>query len=115
MGLDFIRQIAKPFRKSLDRRLIELNTPHLFTKNSKSGSRAYAASIFGDNKLTSGDELGIRLLNNRIFAYKGLETIAEIYSPTTELLSALRKSHGEAFGIVKEVYASARTAEIRIC
>jgi hypothetical protein len=51
MGIDFIRRSAPTFRKSLDRRRVELGTPDLFSRKLEGKPRAYAASMHDGESL----------------------------------------------------------------
>lgn len=115
MGMDFIRKAAPSFRKGLDRMRIALATPTLFTQQPASTPCAYAASLNGGFTPTVGDKLGIRLDGERVLILRGLDLVGSFRTPTTELLEALRASHGEACGLVQQVHDIACIAEITVC
>src|SRR5688572_9655813 len=115
MGLDFIRKAAASFRKRLDRRRIELNTPTLFTQQPDCTPRAYAASIGNGRRLRVGDRLNVRIVEQRVTAFRGLDPVATFNSPPGELIEALVESAGEACGIVQQVHDAAQVAEITVC
>jgi hypothetical protein len=115
MGIDFIRKAAPSFRKGLDRRRIELATPHLFTQEPTSAPRAYAAQLRGDKTFAVGEKLGVRLNGQNVLALRGLDPVAIFKSPSADLKNALSASFGEACGTVQAVHAVARIAEITVC
>ena len=115
MGLDFIRKSAKSFHKGLDQSRIDLATPDLFTRQPNCEPRAYAATIRGDRKLIPGEDLSVRFQDGKVVAQSGMDIVAEFDAPPAELVEALRESHGEAWGTVREVYEIADTAEITVC
>jgi len=115
MGIDFVRKAARSFHKGLDRRRIELATPNLFTQQPASTPRSYAANLRSGKSLSEGEKLGVRLDGDRVVAMRGLDPVATFDSPPTELVKALTASHGEACGVVKQVYGMAQTAEIDVC
>lgn len=115
MGIDFIRRAAKSFRKGIDRRRIELCTPGLFTKEPECGPRTYAANLSDGQLLSPGDTVGIRLDELGVTAMRGLDRVATLANPSSELITALSNSHGEASGHVHVVHLEARVAEISIC
>ena len=115
MGLDFIRNATKSFHKGLDRSRIDLCTPNLFTIRPEHQPQAYAVRIIENQKLNPGEELCVRFHDGKVVAQRGRDVVAELDRPTSELVEALRESHGEACGIVREVYEIADTAEITIC
>jgi hypothetical protein len=115
MGLDFVRRAARSFHKGLDRRRIELGTPTLFTQEPTVVPRTYAASLRNGQTLKIGDKLGVHLDGDQVLAMRGLSTVATINAAPADLLNALSESHGEACGIVQQVYDIACVAEIQIC
>jgi hypothetical protein len=115
MGVDFIRRAAKSFHKGLDRSRIDLGTPDLFTRQPNCESRAYAATIRGDRRLSPGEDLSVRFHDGKIVAQKGMDVVADFNAPPAELVEALKESYGEACGTVQEVYEIADTVEITVC
>ena len=116
MGIDFVRKAAPSFHKGLDRRRIELGTPNLFTQEPACAPRAYAANVRNGQSLHAGEEVCVHLSEaDQVVVFRGLDPIAVFNSPSTELIEALRASHGEAGGIVQEVHDMAHIAEIAVC
>ncbi|HEY6270451.1 MAG TPA: hypothetical protein VIX19_00480 [Terriglobales bacterium] len=115
MGIEFIRKAAPSFRKGLDRRRIELGTPKLFRQEPTCIPRAYAANIGSGQTVATGEKLGVRFDGEQVVALRGLDPVATFSSPPTELKDALRASHGEACGLVKEVHEIAQMVEIAVC
>lgn len=115
MGVDFIHKAAKSFRKGLDQSRIDLCTPDLFTKHPDRKTRAYAATIQANHKLSPGEDLCVRFYGKKIVAQRGMDIVAEFNTAPTELVEALKNSYGEACGTVQEIYEMADTAEITVC
>jgi hypothetical protein len=115
MGLDFLRKIARPFKKGLDRRRVELGTPDLFSRTLQSKPRSYAASVHTGQCLVPGESLSVCLADDQVFALRGLCPVARVNSPPTELIQALRESFGEGSGVVQVFHEIAAVAEITIC
>jgi hypothetical protein len=115
MGIDFIRKAAPSFRKGVDRRRIELATPTLFTQQTTSAPRAYAAQFRNDKTLEVGEKVSVRLDGQNVFALQGLDLVAVFKSPSADLKNALAASFGEASGTVQAVHSVARVAEIAVC
>ncbi|MCC7428688.1 MAG: hypothetical protein IT557_17485 [Alphaproteobacteria bacterium] len=115
MGVDFIRKAAKSFHKGLDRSRIDLGTPDLFTRLPDCEPRTYAATIRSNQKLNRGEDLCVRLDGAAVVAQRGMEIVAQFESPPAELIDALKDSHGEACGTVREIHEIADTAEITVC
>jgi hypothetical protein len=115
MGLDFIRKAAASFRKGLVRRRVELATPTLFTQEPGCAPRAYAANVRGGKRLAVGEKVGVRLVEQRVTAFRGLDPVASFNSPPAELIGAIASSNGEAWGVVQQVHDAAQVAEIAVC
>jgi hypothetical protein len=115
MGIDFIRRCAPAFRKGLDRRRVELGTPHLFSRSIEGVPRAYAAAFEAADRLVEGDKLCVCLSGDQVLALRGLCRVAQFISPPNDLVAELRASFGEACGVVQTVHEMASIAEIRIC
>lgn len=115
MGLDFIRNAAKSFRKGLDQSRIDLCTPNLFTQLPECEPRGYTVKIRSNRRLRPGEDLCVRFHNGKIVAQRGMDIIAEFNAPPSELVAALKESYGEACGNVREVYEIADMAEITVC
>ena len=54
MGLDFIRVATPSFNRVLDRRLVEMHSPNLFTHDMPIVSRTACADVCGGAKVTAG-------------------------------------------------------------
>ena len=115
MGIDFIRRAAPSFRKGLDRRRIELGTPHLFSRKLEGAPRAYAATVQQGEVLSVGEKLCVCLKDDEVIALRGLCTVALVRNPTAELVSELAASYGEACGVVQIFHEIASIAEITVC
>ena len=115
MGVDFINRTKKSFRKGLDRSRTELATPTLFSRDPDQQPRSYKARIRCGRELCADEKVGVRLIEgNQVVAVDGLEVVAEVASPSDELVEALRESHGEACGTVLAVHEMAAVAEIEV-
>lgn len=115
MGLDFLKRIARPFKKGLDRRRIELATPDLFSRRLQSKPRSYAASVETGQRLICGESVSVCLVGDEVLAFRGLCPIARVETPPAELIQALRESFGEGSGVVQVFHEIAAVAEITIC
>ena len=115
MGVDFIKRTKKSFKKGLDRSRTELGTPKLFSRDPDQQPRSYKATIRGGRAVCADEKVGVRLLEgDKVVAVDGLDVVAEMASPSDELLEALRESHGEACGTVLAVHEMAAVAEIEV-
>ena len=115
MGVDFINKTKKSFKKGLDRSRTELATPKLFSRDTHQQPRSYKARIRDNHVLRADEKVGVRLLEeDQVVAVDGLDVVAEMASPSDELIEALRQSHGEACGTVLVVHEMASVAEIEV-
>jgi len=114
MGLDFIEAVAKPFQKKLDKMRVKLGTPDLLTQEPECAPRRYATTILENQKLSRDEQLVVCLQGDRVFVLRGFDRVAVLDTPNSELLEALKESHGEACCMIAEVYSCADTAEIII-
>ena len=116
MGLDFIRNAAKPFSKGLDRSRVALATPDLFTLQPQREPRIYVAKVLENEALNDGENLCIVMAQDgEVAVRRGLKIVANIESPPPELIEASKASHDIAFGTVGTVYRMSNMAEVSIC
>ena len=115
MGVDFINRTKKQFKKGLDRSRVELATPKLFSRTPDHQPRSYKARVRSGCALSADEMVGVRLIEgNQVVAVDGLDVVADVASPSEELVEALRESHGEACGTVLTVHEMAAVAEIEV-
>jgi hypothetical protein len=62
-----------------------------------------------------GDQVGVFLDDNTVFAVSGMAPVAVFNSPSLELVESLRESFGVAAGTVQEVHSLSGVVEIAIC
>jgi hypothetical protein len=68
VGLDFIRATTPSFNRMLDRRLVEMRSPKLFTLDMPIVSRSASADICGGAKVAAGEKILLRLIKGRVRA-----------------------------------------------
>ena len=116
MGNDFIRKAAPIFKKSWDRHKVKLATPDLFTEQLENSSRTMIADIFGRCQLEVNEQVTVQMSNDgELIAMKGLSKVANFIEPPSEIIEAVRKSHGVASGTVKKVHGIANMVDICLC
>jgi hypothetical protein len=115
MGLDFIRNAAPSFNRVLDRRLVEMNSPKLFTRNVPIVSRSARAELCGETNATLGEKLLLRIADGKVIVQRQGTVIAECPSPPDGWLSHLRASAGICDCEVTSVQPLSQTLEIEIC
>ena len=115
MGVDFIRKAAATFKKSWDRRRVELGTPDLLTVTPESSTETAAASIREGVSLQPGDAVTVQFADGDLIALQGVREVAQLLDPPPELVQAVRDSYGVARGRVEQVHEIAAVAELSIC
>lgn len=115
MGLDFIRNASPAFNRVLDRRLVELHSPKLFSRDMPIVSRSARAELCADASVTLGEKLLLRIVEDKVIVQRQNTVIAECPSPPAEWLSHLRVGAGVADCEVTSVQPISQTLEIDIC
>jgi hypothetical protein len=115
MGLDFIRATAPSFNRVLDRRLVEMYTPKLFSCDIPIVSRTAAADIRGGARIAPGDKVLLRLMKGKVIVQRDNLVIAECAEAPAEFVAHLRTGAGVAEGEVKSFQPISQTVEIGIC
>lgn len=115
MGSEFLRKQAASFKKRLDRSLLALGTPDLFTKTPTRAPRIVAAEMVGSPRVCPGDDLVLQKNDAGLVFLRGLTEIATLESPPVEVIELVDASFGCAKGIVEVVHDEASVLEISIC
>lgn len=115
MGSEWERKRAQGFKKGLDKRLVELGTPNLFTQQPERAARTVAADIAEGTSVEEGQSLTVQKIGSRLAVMRGLQEIGELLNPPSEIISAIEGSFGVAKGIVRAFHEEAAVAEIAIC
>lgn len=112
MGLDFIRERAKSFRKSWDRHRIELCQRSLFTKDPEGVPRTALART--REFINSDSSLLVRAERGGLVGYQRLTPVAVFVDPPSDLVDAVLEAGGYAEGQVVAEHDE-NVAEIAIC
>jgi hypothetical protein len=115
MGLDFIRATTPSFNRVLDRRLVEMRSPKLFTRDMPTVSRTASADILGGVKVTAGERVLLRVIKNKVIVQRENLVIAECANPPAEFFAHLRAGADIAEGEIKSLQPISQTVEIGIC
>jgi hypothetical protein len=115
MGLDFIRKVAPAFHRALDRRAVELRTPTLFVRDIPAIPRTASAEICYASRLSVGEKLLLRVIENKLIAQRENVVVAEFRNPPTEFLNRIQTAAGVDQGEVKAVHELSQTVEIGFC
>jgi len=115
MGLDFIRNAAPKFNRVLDRRLVELNSPTLFSRELPIISRTARAELCGATVVQQGEIVLLRIVSDKFVVQRLNSIIAECPSAPDEFIIHLRAGAGIAKGKVISVQPISQTLEISLC
>jgi hypothetical protein len=115
MGSEWERKRAEGFKKHLDKGLVELGTPNLFTQQPERAPRIAAADIAEGASVKEGQLMVIQKIGNKLTVMCGLQEVGELLDPSSEIVSAVEKSFGIAKGIIRTFHEEACVAEISIC
>jgi hypothetical protein len=115
MGLDFIRATTPSFNRMLDRRLVEMNSPKLFTRDMPIVSRTASADICEGAEVTTGEKVILRVIKDKVIAQRENLVIAECANPPADFVAHLRSGAGVAEGEIKSLLPISQTVEIGIC
>jgi len=115
MGLDFIRNAAPGFNRVLDRRLVEMHSPTLFSRDVPMIARTARADMCGDVKVTLGEKVLLRVVNNKVIVQRLNAVIAVCPNAPSEFIAILRSGAGIAEGEITSVQPISQTVEIGIC
>lgn len=112
MGIDFIRQRAKPFTRSWDQSRIELCERDLFTIDPQEAPRTIVART--TKRLESGSRIRVCSAGPELNGYDGVDLVAEFVTPPSDLVESVARVGGHAVGIVVAVLTDS-VIEVQIC
>jgi hypothetical protein len=115
MGLDFIRTAAPAFNRVLDRRLVEMHSPKLFSRDMPIVSRTARADLCGDADFTPGEKVLLRMVKDKVIVQRLNTIIAECPNAPAEFIAHLHAGAGIAEGEIASVQPISQTLEIVIC
>jgi len=115
MGLDFIRVTAPSFNRVLDRRLVEMHSPKLFTRDIPIVSRTASADICGGAKIAPGEKVLLRVMKDKVVVQRDNLVIAKCANPPAGFLAHLRAGASVAEGEIKSLQPISQIVEICIC
>jgi hypothetical protein len=115
MGLDFIRTAAPNFNRVLDRRLVELHTPKLFSRDLPIVSRTARAELCEGVTVKVGDKVLLRIIDGKIVLQRLNTAIARCPNAPAEFIAHLHAGAGIAEGEIVSVQSISQTLEVSIC
>ena len=115
MGLDFTRATTPSFNRALDRRLVEMRSPKLFSRDLPIVSRTATADICGGAKVAAGEKVLLRVIKDKLNVQRENLVIAECANPPAGFIAHLRAGAGVEKGEIKSLQLISQTVEIGIC
>jgi hypothetical protein len=112
MGLDFIRQHAKPFKRSWDRHRVSLATPTLFSTDPECAPRTAVATL--EQPLEPGSTMLVHAQPSGLAGYQGHALVAVFVNAPPDLVADVERTGGYAEGRVVSI-AGNRVAEVALC
>lgn len=113
MGLDFIRSTAVSHMKAW-RIAFENAQTDLFASSCTLSDRVFIAVLTGQAAIEEQQSILVRLVNDRVYVYDGIEEIAQIENPSPELLEHLSTSFGVINGEIDEIHDFTHTLSVSI-
>lgn len=103
MGVDFISNKARSYKKGWDRAAVTLACPDLFRQQPTAESRQVQGDLLPGASATVGETLTVRLTETGMFAYRCDAVIAQFTSPPGETMQAMREACGVAIARVEQI------------
>lgn len=114
MGLDFMRERAKTFRKSWNRGGSEIATRNLFTKDVECQTRSVIADIDERCEVTSGEEVVLQQAEGQLEVWRETRCLGVVTSPPSDLAEIILASGGVALGRIDRVNKLSATVGITV-
>lgn len=107
MGLDFISQKAKSFRKRWDGGRAALATPDLLSPEEKWEEQHVLFDVHDGVTLAEGEHLVVQISGPTLVALRGQDVVASAGNPPETVVAAIRRAKGYVLGRVSRFSPSA--------
>jgi hypothetical protein len=115
MGQDWLHKREKSIKRRLDRELIELSTPTLFTQEPECDGRIAAGELEDGVAVSVGEDLVASLSEQgEVLLYRGSALIGRVPSPSGEQQLALGKSPAVATVCDVLPFTGGRSVEVKL-
>jgi len=114
MGLAFLSQISKRFRKRWDEQRIRLSTPDLFGQLAKSVKTIVIKPLNGF-KFCKGQQFDLTVREDRFYAYYKRQLVGVCDGPSQSLVLAAKEVGGKVLGVFHEMREHSGVADIMVC
>ena len=114
MGLDFIMQKAKSFKKAWDRGRDALAAPDLLSPEEQWEEQFVLFDVHDGTTLTENEELLVQTGGTSLIALRGHDIVATAVSPAENVTTAIRHANGCALVRVARFSPVSGTADLAI-
>jgi len=112
MGLDFITQKAKGFRKLWDGGRAALAAPNLLSPEEEWEEQHVLFDVHDGVTLAEGEELVVQITGEGLVALRGHHVVASAANPPDTVVNAIRRAKGYVLVRVARFSAVSRTADL---
>ena len=112
MGLDFIQQKKRGFRKMFDGGRAALSAPDLLPSEEEWEDQHVLFDVDSGCSLTAGDVLVVQITGSSLVALRGQDIVATAGNPPESVLIAIRRARGYVVASVVRFSAVSRTADL---
>ena len=112
MGLDFITQKARGFRKLWDEGRAALATPDLLPSEEEWEDQHVLFDVHDWCALIEGEELVVQVTGSSLIALRGQDAVATAGTPPESVMTAIRQTRGYVLTRVARFSAVSRTADL---
>ena len=112
MGLDFISQKAKGFKKLWDGGREALAAPDLLSPEEQWEEQLVLFDVHDGCKVTDDEELLVQTTGTSLVALRGHDTVATAVNPPESVTQAIRRANGYVLSRVARFSPVSRTADL---
>jgi hypothetical protein len=114
MGQDFMTKVDKSIKRRLDRALVDLSTPQLFTPTAECAAPVVAAELDAGVSTKPGDTFLAAIDDGKATLYRDNVPVGQLTGPTVGQLGALEQSPAVATVCDVLPYTDGRGIEVRL-
>lgn len=112
MGLDFMEEKKRAFRKMYDGGKAALEAPDLLPSEQEWEEQHVLFDVHEAITLTEGEELVVQVSGTILVALRGHDVVATAGNPPETVVAAIRRANGYVLARVARYSAVSRTADL---
>lgn len=112
MGLDFIHQKKRAFRKMFDGGREALASPDLLPSEEDWEDQQVLFEVPRDCSLVDGDDLVVQISGSRLVALRGQDVVATAENPPESVVTAIKQAQGYVLASVVRFSSLSSTADL---